>query len=44
MSEGLGIFHNLSEAVDEPLLVLALSPAGVRLNGQSCQVLAVFIR
>jgi mannitol/fructose-specific phosphotransferase system IIA component (Ntr-type) len=43
MSEGLGILHNLSEAVDKPLLVLALAPAGVRLNGQSCQVLAVLI-
>jgi P-type Ca2+ transporter type 2C len=41
MSEGLGIFHNLSAAVDEPLLVLALAPAGVRVNEQSCQVLAV---
>ena len=43
MSEGLGILHNLSEAVDKPLLVLALAPAGVRLNGTSCQVLAVLI-
>jgi Ca2+-transporting ATPase len=43
MSEGLGILHNLSEAVDKPLLVLALAPAGVMLNGQSCQVLAVLI-
>jgi hypothetical protein len=29
--------------VDKPLLVLALAPAGVMLNGQSCQVLAVLI-
>ena len=43
MSEGLGILHNLSEAVDRTLLVLALAPAGVRLNGHSCQVLAVLI-
>lgn len=43
MSEGLGIFHNLSAAVAEPLLVLALAPAGVVLNGHSCQVLAVLI-
>ena len=43
MSEGLGILHNLSAAVDKPLLVLALAPTGVRLNGQSCQVLAVLI-
>ncbi|MCX5888583.1 MAG: PTS sugar transporter subunit IIA, partial [Deltaproteobacteria bacterium] len=43
MSEGLGILHNLSEAVNKPLLVLALAPAGVRLNGHSCQVLALLI-
>ena len=43
MSEGLGILHNLSEAVVEPLLVLALAPAGVMLKGHSCQVLAVLI-
>ena len=43
MSEGLGILHNLSEAVDKPLLVLALAPAGVMLKGLSCQVLAVLI-
>jgi magnesium-transporting ATPase (P-type) len=43
MSEGLGILHNLSEAVAKPLLVLALAPAGVKLNGHSCQVLAVLI-
>jgi magnesium-transporting ATPase (P-type) len=43
ISEGLGILHNLSEAVDEPLLVLALTPAGVMLQGHSCQVLAVLI-
>ena len=27
--EGLAILHNLSEAVAQPLLMLALSPAGV---------------
>src|SRR5665647_2046115 len=43
LSEGFGILHNLSEAVDEPLLVLALAPAGVMLHGQSCRVLAVLI-
>ena len=41
--EGLAIFHKLSENVDQTVLLLALSPEGVALNGQSCQVLAVLI-
>ncbi|WP_449244573.1 HAD-IC family P-type ATPase [Desulfobacca acetoxidans] len=43
LGEGLAILHNLSEAVAQTLLILVLSPAGVGLNGQSCQVLAVLI-
>jgi Ca2+-transporting ATPase len=42
-SEGLAVLHNLSAAVDRTLLVLALAPGGVELNGQSCQVLAVLV-
>jgi P-type Ca2+ transporter type 2C len=43
LDEGLAILHNLSEAVAQTLLVLALSPPGVGLNGQTCQVVAVLI-
>jgi len=43
LSEGLAILHHLSAAVDRTLLVLALAPGGVKLNGQSCQVLAVLV-
>jgi Ca2+-transporting ATPase len=42
-SEGLAILHSLSAAVDRTLLVLALAPGGVELNGQSCQVLALLV-
>ncbi|MBU4354861.1 MAG: HAD-IC family P-type ATPase [Proteobacteria bacterium] len=42
-NEGLAILHNLSAAVDRILLILALAPGGVTLQGQSCQVLAVLI-
>jgi Ca2+-transporting ATPase len=43
LSEGLAILHSLSDGVDRTLLVLALAPGGVSLNGHSCQVLAVLI-
>ncbi len=43
LSEGLAILHNLSETVDRPLLMLALSPEGVSMNGQTCQILAVLV-
>jgi magnesium-transporting ATPase (P-type) len=43
LDEGLAILHNLSEAVAQPLLMLALSPEGVSLHGKACQVLAVLI-
>lgn len=43
LGEGLAIFHKLSENVVQTLLVLALSPEGVVLNGQNCQVLGVLI-
>jgi len=43
LDKGLAILHNLSEAIAQPLLMLALSPKGVRLNGQTCQMLAVLI-
>ncbi|MBI4643075.1 MAG: PTS sugar transporter subunit IIA [Deltaproteobacteria bacterium] len=43
LDEGLAILHNLSEAVAQPLLMLARSPEGVRLNGQTCQLLVVLI-
>ena len=36
-------FINFPRTVDQTLLLLALSPEGVALNGQSCQVLAVLI-
>jgi Ca2+-transporting ATPase len=43
LSEGLAVLHSLSAATDRTLLVLALAPGGVELNGQSCQVLAVLV-
>jgi len=43
LGEGLAILHNLSEAVAQPLLMLVRSPGGVRLDGQTCQVLVVLI-
>ncbi len=43
LAEGLAVLHNLSEAVAQPLLMLARSPEGVRLNGQTCQLLVVLI-
>ncbi|MDP3183233.1 MAG: HAD-IC family P-type ATPase [Desulfobaccales bacterium] len=43
LGEGLAILHNLTEAVDQPVLVLALAPAGVEVGGQLAQVLAVLI-
>ncbi|MCG2773040.1 MAG: PTS sugar transporter subunit IIA, partial [Desulfobacterales bacterium] len=43
LNEGLAILHNLSAAVDRILLILALAPGGVTLQGQSCQVLVVLI-
>jgi magnesium-transporting ATPase (P-type) len=43
LGEGLAILHNLTEAVDRTLLVLALAPGGVMLDGQRAQVLAVLL-
>ncbi len=43
MEEGLGILHNLTDAVAQTLLVLALAPGGVELNGRRLQVLAVLL-
>jgi len=41
--EGLAVLHNLTDAVDRPLLFLALSPQGVALNGEPIQVAAVLL-
>jgi Ca2+-transporting ATPase len=43
LNEGLAILHNLSAAVDRTLLILALAPGGVTLQGKSCRVLAVLM-
>jgi Ca2+-transporting ATPase len=43
VGDGLAILHNLTEAVAEPLLVLALAPQGVELNGEASRVLAVLL-
>lgn len=43
LGQGLAILHNLSQVVDQPVLVLALAPAGVEVGGQQAQVLAVLI-
>ena len=43
LGEGLAILHNLSEVVDQPVLVLNLAPQGVEVGGQQAQVLAVLL-
>lgn len=43
LGEGLAILHNLSEDVAQPFMLLALSPAGVDIQGQPCQVMAVLV-
>jgi Ca2+-transporting ATPase len=43
VGEGLAILHNLTDAVDQALLVVALSPAGVELSGQRLHLLAVLL-
>ncbi len=43
LGEGLAILHNLTEAVDQPLLMLALAPKGVEVKGRQAQVLAVLL-
>ncbi len=43
LGEGLGIFHNLTDAVDAPLLVLALAPSGVQVTGQNLRALAALL-
>jgi len=43
LGEGLAILHNLSEAVAQPLLLLAVSPQGVEVNGQRLHLLAVLL-